>query len=103
MRLTVLLLPAVILAQLSGQPLSPRESNRHTTDVPKRHVEVISKFDIRNSKQAGYAYTIRQEGTMDGTNCRSPLGVGMSDGPAIRQTWESNRAVRLENMGETDI
>jgi hypothetical protein len=40
---------------------------------------------------------------MDGENCRSPLGVGMMDGPAIKQTWESNRAVRLENVGETDI
>ena len=36
---------------------------------------------------------------MDGTNCRSPIGVGMMDGPAIEQTWESNRAVRLENVG----
>ena len=40
---------------------------------------------------------------MDGTNCRSPIGVGMMDGPAIEQTWESNRAVRLENVGETDV
>src|SRR5207248_9994133 len=29
--------------------------------------------------------------------------VGMSDGPAIRQTWESNRSVRLENVGETNV
>jgi hypothetical protein len=40
---------------------------------------------------------------MDGTNCRSPIGVGMMDGPAIEQTWESNRAVRLGNVGETDL
>ena len=40
---------------------------------------------------------------MDGVNCRSPLGVGMMDGPAIEQTWESNRAVRLENTGDTDV
>jgi hypothetical protein len=40
---------------------------------------------------------------MDGTNCRSPLGVGMMDGPAIQQAWESNRAVRLENVGTTDV
>jgi hypothetical protein len=50
-----------------------------------------------------HAYTVRQGGTMDGSNCRTPLGVGMSDGPAIEQTWESNRAVRLENAGETDV
>src|SRR5262249_26813960 len=46
---------------------------------------------------------VRQGGTMDGTNCRSPLGVGMMDGPAIEQTWESNRAVRLENIGDTNV
>ena len=40
---------------------------------------------------------------MDGTNCRSPIGVGMMDGPAIKQTWESNRAVRMENVGATDV
>src|SRR5438094_6686557 len=40
---------------------------------------------------------------MDGANCRSPMGVGMMDGPAIEQTWESNRAVRLENVGDTDV
>ena len=37
---------------------------------------------------------------MDGTNCRSPIGgsFGVWD-----QSWESNRAVRMENVGETDI
>src|SRR5262245_1408839 len=65
------------------------------TDAPKRHVEKVT---------AGrHVYAVRQGGTMDGTNCRSPIGVGMSDGPAIEQTWESNRAVRLENVGETDV
>jgi hypothetical protein len=64
-------------------------------DQPKRHVEEIS---------AGkHAYSVRQGGTMDGSNCRTPLSVGMMDGPAIEQTWESNRAVRLENVGDTDV
>jgi hypothetical protein len=37
---------------------------------------------------------------MDGSNCRSPIGgaFGVWD-----QTWESNRAVRIENVGETDV
>ncbi len=64
-------------------------------DEHKRHVEEISS--------GKHAYSVRQGGTMDGTNCRTPLGVGMMDGPAIEQTWESNRAVRLENAGETDV
>jgi hypothetical protein len=64
-------------------------------DAPKRHVERVA---------AGrHVYVVRQGGTMDGANCRSPIGVGMSDGPAIEQTWESNRAVRMENTGETDV
>jgi hypothetical protein len=35
--------------------------------------------------------------------CRTPLGVGMSREGAIEQTWESNRAVRMENVGDTDV
>jgi len=78
-----------------GANLAPWGLNHHPTDVPKHHVEQIT---------AGrHAYTVRQGGTMDGTNCRSPVGVGMMDGPALQQTWESNRAVRLENVGETDV
>src|SRR5205085_2527289 len=91
----IVVLPVVVLAQVSGQPLAPWEPNLHPTDEPKRHVEQVVN--------ARHPYTVRQGGTMDGTNCRSPLGVGMMDGPAIRQTWESNRAVRLENLGETDV
>ena len=69
-------------------PVSPPDEN-------KRHVEEVS---------AGrHAYSVRQGGTMDGTNCRTPLSVGMSDGPAVEQTWESNRGVRLENAGDTDV
>ena len=37
---------------------------------------------------------------MDGTNCRSPIGGGFG---VWDQTWESNRAVRLENVGDTDV
>jgi hypothetical protein len=71
------------------------QSESHPTDAPKHHVEKIA---------AGrHVYAVRQGGTMDGTNCRSPIGVGMMDGPAIEQIWESNRAVRLENLGETDV
>lgn len=91
----LMVLAALVLAQLPDRPLAPWGSNHHPTDVPKSHVEQIG--DSR------HAYTVRQGGTMDGTNCRSPIGVGMVDGPAIKQTWESNRAVRLENVGDTDV
>src|SRR5438045_7406723 len=97
MRVLILImaLPGLLLAQAPDQPLAPWGSNHHPTDVPKRHVEQIAG--------GRHAYTVIQAGTMDGTNCRSPVGVGMSDGPAIQQTWESNRAVRLENVGETNV
>jgi hypothetical protein len=95
MRVLIMFLLVLVLGQHPDQPLAPWGSNHHPADVPKRHVEPIGK--------GRHAYTVRQGGTMDGTNCRSPLGVGMMDGPAIKQTWESNRAVRLENVGETDV
>src|SRR5213076_2708359 len=79
----------------SDKPFVPWGSNRHPTDAAKRHVE--------NTAVGRHAYTIRQGGTMDGANCRSPVGVGMMDGPAIEQIWESNRTVRHENVGETDV
>jgi hypothetical protein len=44
-------------------------------------------------------YLVVQNGTMDGGNCRSPQGVWQP----FQQTWESNRSVRMENLGETDI
>jgi hypothetical protein len=95
MRPLAIILSVLALAPAPEQPLAPWASNRHPADVSKRHVE--------NVVAGRHTYTVRQGGTMDCTNCRSPLGVGMMDGPAIQQTWESNRAVRLENVGETDL
>jgi hypothetical protein len=95
MRTLIVFLAGLIAAPSSHDALSPWGSNHHPTDVPKRHVEEIAGGRHR--------YVIRHGGTMDGTNCRSPLGVGMMDGPALEQTWESNRAVRLENVGTTDV
>lgn len=95
MRALIVVLAVLVPSSPPDEPLAPWGANRHPTDVPKRHIEEI--FGGR------HAYAVRQGGTMDGANCRSPIGVGMMDGPAIEQTWESNRAVRLENVGETDV
>jgi hypothetical protein len=73
----------------------PRSTDTSPTDVAKSHVEVIS--------QSAHKYTIFQGGTMDGRNCRSPMGCGIAREGAIIQTWESNRSVRMENVGETDV
>jgi hypothetical protein len=94
MRPMTLILHLLALAQFSDVALAgPYKPD--PTDAPKRHVE--------QAAEARHEYTIQQGGTMDGTNCRSPLSVGMADGPAVVQTWESNRSVRLENVGESDV
>jgi len=93
--MTILL---AIMALLSGpgeDTLSPWGKNHHPLDAPKEHREEI--IDGKHD------YDILQGGTMDGRNCRSPLGVGMSREGAMEQTWESNRAVRMENVGDTDV
>jgi hypothetical protein len=76
----------------ADEPLEPWASNRHPKDVARRHTEEITT--------AKHDYRVQQGGTMDGTNCRSPIGgsFGVWD-----QSWESNRAVRMENVGETDV
>jgi hypothetical protein len=61
-------------------------------DGARRHVEEITA--------PSWEYRITQGGTMDGTNCRSPIGGGFG---IWTQTWESNREVRLENVGDTDL
>jgi hypothetical protein len=60
--------------------------------VARRHVQDIAA--------PRHEYRVTHGGTMDGTNCRSPIGGGFA---IWEQTWESNRAVRLENVGETDV
>ncbi len=75
--------------------LEPWADNTDPTDVPRQHVEGIV---------AGrHEYTVTQGGTMDGRNCCSPMGVGMNVEGALEQTWESNRMVRMENVGDTDV
>jgi hypothetical protein len=76
----------------SDEPLEPWASNRHPKDMAGRHVE-----DTTTAKQE---YRVMHGGTMDGTNCRSPIGGSFGDWD---QSWESNRAVRMENVGETDV
>jgi len=75
--------------------LEPWASKTQPGDMPKSRVETIS--------DAKHVYKVAQGGTMDGENCRSPVGVGMGSWAALEQTWESNRSVRMENVGDTDV
>jgi hypothetical protein len=75
----------------AAQGLAPWASNSHPTDVPRRHVQDVT---------AGrFEYAVVHGGTMDGLNCRTPQGVW----EPFEQTWESNRSVRMENVGATDV
>ncbi len=76
----------------SPDALEPWSSDRHPKDVARRHTE-----DIAAAKQE---YRLTHGGTMDGTNCRSPIGGSFG---VWEQNWESNRAVRMENVGDTDV
>ena len=59
--------------------------------APKRHIEDIS------SNQHAYTFSASPK------DWRSPIGVGMMDGPALEQAWEPNLEVRMENLGTTDV
>jgi hypothetical protein len=80
-----------LVVATADDALAPWASNHHPSDVTKQHVQGID---------AGRAeYNVVQHGTMDGRNCRSPQGVWQP----FEQTWESNRSVRMENIGETHV
>jgi hypothetical protein len=70
--------------------LAPWASNHHPTDVPRWHCQEITEGRAQ--------YRLVQGGAMDGRNCRSPQGVW----EPFEQSWESNRSVRIENVGTTD-
>lgn len=71
--------------------LQPWGSDNHPADEARSHLERITG--------RRHAYTVVQGGSMDGENCRTPQGSWI---PFV-QTWESNRSVRIENEGETDL
>ncbi|HEY7118299.1 MAG TPA: hypothetical protein VH475_17050, partial [Tepidisphaeraceae bacterium] len=78
-----------------AQGLKPWATNVEATDAAKSRVQEIT--------HQAQSYTVLQGGTMDGRNCRTPMGCGMSREGAFYQTWESNRSVRMENVGQTDV
>jgi hypothetical protein len=85
-------------AVVADNALHPWSTDTHPTDVAKSHVE-----EITAPMGATHKYTVFQGGTMDGRNCRSPMGCGVSREGAFLQTWESNRSVRMENVGDADV
>jgi len=92
MQTLVIFLTALQPAASPEGAREPWASKAHAEDVAKQHVEDVTA--------ARHRYSVTQGGTMDGANCRSPVGGGFA---IWEQSWESNRAVRLENVGTTDV
>jgi hypothetical protein len=92
---------AVVVAALASSyvaaapALKPWSTNTHPSDVAKTHAQDIT--------ESPYPYEVVQRGTMDGRNSRSPMGCGINREGAYVQTWESNRSVRMENVGDEDV
>jgi len=80
-----------LLAPVLEGAFAPWATNTDPTDVPKRHVQ-----DIRS---APFTYSITQGGTLDGKMCTSLPGVW----EPYEQTWESNRSLRMENVGASKV
>src|SRR5262245_49590803 len=92
MQTLVVFLSALHLAASPDGAREPWASKSHPQDVAKRYIEEVTA--------ARHQYAVTQGGTMDGTNGRTPVGGGFA---IWEQSWESNRAVRLENVGTTDV
>ncbi len=90
-----LLTVSVSLAMGADDALKPWATNVDPTDVKKSYTEVITSGQ--------HPYKVMQGGTMDGRSCRSPMGCGMTREGAMIQKWESNRSVRMENVGHSDV
>ena len=77
--------------------LKPWSANTHPTDVARSHVEEIT---------AGlHKYRVVQGGTMDGRNCRSPMGCGIAakgpsskpGSPTARYGWRTWAQIDVVN------
>ncbi len=85
---TLLVLVGVALAARQGPPKEPQPLE--PGDKERTHTETITTRT--------HTYTVRFEGTVDGAMMREPIGYG-----AFKQTWQPDRFVRLENIGDTDV
>lgn len=92
---TAILSAFLLAAPGADTGLEPWASKARPGDAARSHVKVITTGE--------HKYIVVHGGTMDGTNCRTPMGCGMNREGAIEQTWQSNRAVRMENVGQTDV
>ncbi len=85
------LLSTVCLIRPSLGAFEPWASNTDPADVPRSHVQDITT--------APFTYDILHGGTMDGEMCTTLPGVW----EPYEQTWESNRSIRMENVGARNV
>ena len=95
MQMVFAVLSALWLAPGADAALQPWASRTQPGDVAKGHVEEITGGE--------HKYTVVHGGTVDGECCRTPMGCGINREGVIDQSWQSNRAVRMENLGRTDL
>jgi hypothetical protein len=93
--LLVLVVAAVSAGAGAQDALKPWADNKHPSDVERRHAEEITA--------APHKYKVVQGGMMDGRSCRLHMGCGIAREVALVQSWDSNRSVRMENIGQTDV
>src|SRR5262249_30426336 len=86
---------ALLTAPGSDTALEPWASKAQPSDAAKSHVENITTRDHKKVVVHG--------GTMDGANTRSPMCRGGNRGGGLAATWQANRPVRMENVGQTDV
>ncbi|UCG47148.1 MAG: putative Ig domain-containing protein [Phycisphaerales bacterium] len=86
-----LVLPLFSSTSVLKGAFAPWASDTDPTDVPKSH--------IQNITSAPFTYSITQGGTMDGKMCTTLPGVW----EPYEQTWESNRSIRMENVGTSNV
>jgi hypothetical protein len=91
----IVLSVAFVQGPAGDAALEPWASKAQPGDVAKRHVEEITRGNDE--------YTVVHGGTVDGACCRAPMGCGINREGVIDQSWQSNRAVRMENVGQTDL
>jgi hypothetical protein len=87
----MLVLSLVFSPSVIEGAFAPWASNTNLTDVPKSHVQNITS--------SPFTYSITQGGTMDGKMCTTLPGVW----EPYEQTWESNRSIRMENVGTSNV
>ncbi|UCG58543.1 MAG: hypothetical protein JSU70_03340, partial [Phycisphaerales bacterium] len=87
----MLVLPLFLFTSVLKGALAPWASNTDPTDVAKSH--------IQNVTSSPFTYIITQGGTMDGKMCTTLPGVW----EPYEQTWESNRSLRMENVGTSNV